>query len=259
MLITPDMAARWLEGNTVNRKLDERRVKQYARDMRNGNWLVTHEGIAFDPNKVLLDGQHRLWAILESKTAITMLVFFNANPKGMLVTNVGKPRSASDVVNLNGRAGTVCEGYFTILKSMIQGRRNSPRMTMHEMEHYFLAYKDAICFSVDHIKTRAKGVSTALTRSVVARAYYSVGHKDLSKFCEKLSTGMFSEPLDYTIKTLRDYLMTTRDYRAMRYGKTERAIEAWWRGEGLRLLKTPTEEIFRLPKPSEITTNAASA
>ena len=60
MTITPTMALNWLEhANTNNRKIIEAYVKKLARDMKAGRWRLTHEGIAFDPHGVLLDGQHR--------------------------------------------------------------------------------------------------------------------------------------------------------------------------------------------------------
>jgi len=38
--VTPRLAELWLKNNHVNRRLDQKRVKRYARDMVAGNWLL---------------------------------------------------------------------------------------------------------------------------------------------------------------------------------------------------------------------------
>jgi hypothetical protein len=46
----------------------------YARDMEAGRWQLTHQGIAFNNSGELIDGQHRLLAIIEANVAIKMVV-----------------------------------------------------------------------------------------------------------------------------------------------------------------------------------------
>ncbi len=72
--ITPELAADWLKANRRNRKLKQPTVEAYSLDMQNGAWLLTHQGIAFDIDGNLTDGQHRLMGILQSKTPCVMLV-----------------------------------------------------------------------------------------------------------------------------------------------------------------------------------------
>ena len=70
-VITPQMAQEILEKhNPRNRTVSEGTVQSYATDMKNGRWTVTHQGLAFDVNGNLLDGQHRLWACLFSGVPI---------------------------------------------------------------------------------------------------------------------------------------------------------------------------------------------
>jgi site-specific recombinase XerD len=47
--ITPEWAIDVLEKhNPRNRKVSENTVQAYATDMRNGRWVLNHQGIAFD-------------------------------------------------------------------------------------------------------------------------------------------------------------------------------------------------------------------
>lgn len=73
--ITPEMATQILENhNSKNRNVSEGTVQSYANDMKNGRWTMTHQGLAFDINGTLLDGQHRLWAIVFANTPIEFMV-----------------------------------------------------------------------------------------------------------------------------------------------------------------------------------------
>lgn len=48
-------------------------VKGFAEAMSRGEWMVTHQGIAFSSAGVLVDGQHRLAAVIEAEHAIRKL------------------------------------------------------------------------------------------------------------------------------------------------------------------------------------------
>ena len=73
--ITPQWASQILETrNPQNRKLSERTVSRYANDIMCGNWCLTHQGIAFDENGDLLDGQHRLAAVVKAAKPVQMMV-----------------------------------------------------------------------------------------------------------------------------------------------------------------------------------------
>lgn len=72
--IDPKLAERYLTANTSNRHVRNRAVEEYARDMTNGNWILSHQGIAFDESGNLLDGQHRLLAIVRSGVTVPMAV-----------------------------------------------------------------------------------------------------------------------------------------------------------------------------------------
>ena len=77
-VITPEWAIDILENhNPYNRKLSENTVQAYAADMRNGRWVLNHQGLAFDTNKNLCDGQHRLWAVVFSGKTIESLVTYD--------------------------------------------------------------------------------------------------------------------------------------------------------------------------------------
>lgn len=80
--VTPAMAVAWLEatseligaGKFRQRPMNTGTVDQYARAMRDGKWVLTHQGIALGTNGAVLDGQHRLEAVARSGVTVPMLV-----------------------------------------------------------------------------------------------------------------------------------------------------------------------------------------
>lgn len=73
--ITPQWAARVLETrNPRNRKISDTYVQRLTTDIVNGAYLKTHEAIAFDENGDLIDGQHRLMAVIRSNRSIESVV-----------------------------------------------------------------------------------------------------------------------------------------------------------------------------------------
>lgn len=101
ILITPEMAKKWLENNPNNRPVKMKRVEAFARDMKAGNWFVTHQGIAFDTDGNLLDGQHRLFAVALSGTPTLMNVTTGVPRETMIAVDVGTPRDMRDAIVIN--------------------------------------------------------------------------------------------------------------------------------------------------------------
>lgn len=104
--ITPDRAAEWLAANTANRPLSRSTVRGFAEAMRRGDWLVTHQGIAFDSEGALVDGQHRLAAIVEAGLPVELTVFTDVEPGTFDVLDTGKRRNAADVLAIDGEKST---------------------------------------------------------------------------------------------------------------------------------------------------------
>jgi hypothetical protein len=75
--ITPAMARTLLERHLKpdrQRPMSESVVESYARAMRAGHWILTHQGIAIDDEGELVDGQHRLSAVAISGVTVKMMV-----------------------------------------------------------------------------------------------------------------------------------------------------------------------------------------
>jgi hypothetical protein len=100
--ITPQMAAQMLLKNTKNRKMNRNHINSMVRDMLAGNWQQNGDAIRFDYNGDLIDGQHRLKAIIESGKAMYCVVVRGLDPESMKTIDSGKKRNYGDRLTMRG-------------------------------------------------------------------------------------------------------------------------------------------------------------
>ncbi len=72
--IDPPMAARYMEHNTGNRRLSDAHVEAIARDIAQDRWMFNAQPICFSAAGRLLNGQHRLRAVIRAGRAIEVPV-----------------------------------------------------------------------------------------------------------------------------------------------------------------------------------------
>lgn len=92
-----------------NRPLKTSKVKQLAKIIRDGKWVLNGESIVLDQDNILIDGQHRLAALVHAVDHLKMDA--NASISAVVVTGVpsnafhtidqGEKRSLSDVVAIS--------------------------------------------------------------------------------------------------------------------------------------------------------------
>jgi len=105
--ITKDQAKEYLTKNKKNRRLNPNTVLQFSRMMNRGEWLQSPQPIAFDTEKWLLDGQHRLHAFLKSElTELNIDMALNQDPAVFAVLDTGKKRSGADALSVEGYRNT---------------------------------------------------------------------------------------------------------------------------------------------------------
>jgi hypothetical protein len=92
--ITPSAAKNLLEKNTGNfRKPDKQRVTHYANEMQLGRWVENGDTIKISCDDVLLDGQHRLLAVVQSGVPIKCIVVTGLDNTSAATMDRGRPRT----------------------------------------------------------------------------------------------------------------------------------------------------------------------
>ena len=82
------------EHNPYNyRKLNLSTVKIYAKDMKDGNWKDNGETIKIDTNGNLIDGQHRLQAVVDSGVSIEFIFVDGIDPSVADTIDIGRKRT----------------------------------------------------------------------------------------------------------------------------------------------------------------------
>lgn len=99
-VITPEIAADMLTRNVGNRALRRSTWQAYAADMKAGKWKQTHEAIAVDSAGNLINGQHRLTAIVN--TGISQMFWvatYQGNENALsLPIDYGARRTIGDIL-----------------------------------------------------------------------------------------------------------------------------------------------------------------
>ena len=262
--VTPDLATEWLERNTRNRKLRDQVVMKYAADMKAGRWMLTGDAIAFDSNGCVVNGQHRLWAVVESGVVVPMMVAFDLAPEVVAVLDDHLKRNLSDVAGISRPGATVSTAHAAIANVLIQtsinataadkqqaARRVSRQVQLDALDRHWdaieFAHRD--CFR----SMRQRGLTVASVLAPVARAYYTQDRDRLREFGKAMLTGMNETPDDTAAIILRNYLLrsTTGSLRTVSdvvYRKAERALQAFLAHERIATLYEAPAELFPLPE-----------
>jgi len=101
--VTHDMAGDWLDyrsrpGTEHQRKIVKAKVAQYAAEMNAGRWRTTPQGLIFDTEGWMFNGQHRLWALRDSDLdALDFWVFPDEAADLFALVDTGAMRQAKQL------------------------------------------------------------------------------------------------------------------------------------------------------------------
>lgn len=131
--ISPELAKQFLETMGNNRRLKEKKVRELTTAMKSGKFRKTHQGIAFSPDGVLIDGQHRLQAIVRSGETIELNVSFGVEEDTLHAVDVGSKRSASDLYEFLGGDKSVSVNMMAISRACFNGCSEAQMSYDHQL------------------------------------------------------------------------------------------------------------------------------
>lgn len=103
--ITPEKAREYLGMNTNNyRTVNKSRVDSYAADMVSGRWQFNGETIKFNSKGELVDGQHRLNAIVKANIPVNMIIVTDCEAD---VFDIGQSRSLGQLAKHRTKYGAI--------------------------------------------------------------------------------------------------------------------------------------------------------
>ncbi|HET7443131.1 MAG TPA: hypothetical protein VFJ57_00585 [Solirubrobacterales bacterium] len=101
-LLTPEMARALLAMNAHNRNMRPARVSQLADALKRGEWVLNGETIKLAEDGTLIDGQHRLQAVVDSGIAIESLVMRDLPMEVQDTVDTGRRRRLADILAIEG-------------------------------------------------------------------------------------------------------------------------------------------------------------
>lgn len=214
--IDPARAEKILENHPSNRKLSSIRVTHLAQQMKEGAWNFDGAPIRINDKGDLVDGQHRLWAIVESGTTQEFLVLRGVDEASMATMDIGKSRSFSDILTLHDKNVTqtvLLASTIGLLYRWEDGKRGSALSSSYATTPYpkLLAFYDANVDRIRRATLRGARIASkrALAGSTCALAFWLFEDIDLADaewFFERVQDGAGLNE-GHPILTLRNWII----------------------------------------------------
>lgn len=220
--ITPTLATEYLKRNIdSNRPLNKAHIEKLAADIREGRWQLLPHGIVFDTNNRLIDGQHRLHAIVAANKAVPMVIAHDAKPKTLDAIDTGAMRGIHDLATITGRIdGTNAIRYASRARVVRVIQTGSPAafssrgFSLATFDEVMATYRDSMDWSASNYSAPTANSGTIVRRfrsALVMGALVVAHHKSpgpVEKFAAKADSGIGLTG-DDPAYALRKYLDTT--------------------------------------------------
>lgn len=262
--VTPKIAEKWLSANTDNRPLRPGVVERYAADMREGNWTQCVTPISFYEDGSVADGQHRLWAVVESGTTQKFVLLQGLKRADGANIDRGLTRHVADNLRLSGLfSRNITFNMTANVKSMDAGA--STRYGAHtqaEVLKLLEAYYDLAEWVESH-GPRRKFFRNACFGAALMRALQYEFDKDrLAQFCRVVDEGFAEGAKDSAAVAIRNYVLERGNvcFRGAEWVETfnriQNAIWNFMRGNKLTVIKRTEIERYQLKGPQVLQLHA---
>jgi len=194
--VTPEIAKRWLEFNTANRAIIKMQKASLVRQMTNGMWRDNGDAIRFSPGK-LLDGQHRLDAIVECGLSFVMSVEYGLDPLTQDTIDTGRTRTPRDVLSIEGLGPWESRTLGSAIHAMIEvdaggAIYTSKKYSNAEARSYYLEHAAAIDKSLRYVRGvsgKAKKILPFAQTLILHYLFSRINSEQADEFLDKLFVG----------------------------------------------------------------------
>jgi hypothetical protein len=251
--IDPATALRYLESNTINRTLRPGLVGMYAADMRAGKWSLSNDMVVFAEDGSLLNGQHRLRAIVESKTSQLFFVLRNAPRAAMINLDNGATRNIRDNAKIVGVEGGFSTRLVACTRAIHEASKSKGMMSFSQRLEIIERHREAAEFAILY-GPKSGVLRSAIVYAAIGRAYYIEHDLERLKIFGHLASVGFSEnPEDRAALATRLYFEHNRgtvisDRAGWRsaFLRTQNAIWHFMRRQPISSLRPIAEERYPL-------------
>lgn len=165
--ISPELAKQLIANNSINRPISRKHMKSIAKDMAAGRWRLNGEAIVISKSKKILDGQHRLLAVIESGVTIQVFVVTGVPDDAMPTFGGAKRRSAGDVLAMHGYSNSNTLSGVTRQFALLEAGLPGAKLPISPMEEMELIAKHPAIEKATHWLSS----NSVIRRSAVGAAY----------------------------------------------------------------------------------------
>ena len=261
--ITPEKARSMIEQSEgySNRAITENGfqacVQKYAQDMKNGRWdEFNGETIKIASDNTVIDGNHRLHAIIQSGVTIKALVVRGVNKESFSTIDVGRPRSIVDMMTIRGHdkkylkvAVGGAKRYLTFIKT---GKFNTAHHPFHTEENVNITLNKC-----HFIKDGCRVYSSTNKRNITQASFvcfyqifHSIDEEKADLFFDCLVNGTNldkNDPIWFLRETLTDFRTRKHSNRLSVEYEAALVIKAWnafYCGKKIKCLRYIANESF---------------
>jgi len=266
--VTPQLARAWLGSNTGNRPARASGVKRYAEMMQRGAWHLSPDAIAFDRDGRLLNGQHRLQAVIMADTPQSFIVVRDLDNEGFMFYDGGFRRGLSDHLATLGHKNTnllasIARVTANIARAGVASRalvavsNSHDRLENDEILAFVDAYRDEL-EAATRFASNTANRSTVMPATVagVVTALYGVEHEIegfITQVCEGIGIADRRQPAHLLRKRLEpEFTNTARVVRPQRFeifAYTFLAANLYVAGQSRAMLKWVPTKQMPFPQP----------
>ena len=252
--VTPKLAREWLSRNIFNRPINQDLVQMYVQQIENDLWRLTHQGCGFTTFGSLLDGQHRLTAIIITGKTLPMRVTINQPEENFEFIDNGRNRSNLETMRMGQRDQTLNSAHSNVLKAFLAGRscKTTNQWSSAELNIAYDRYKKPVEFVVDLFHgNKDKWISTPTVLGVISRAFCYTTAERIREFVLLLTNS--TEPQTESITVLREFLRNCRDHRENTkreiYRQVQMVLYTFIYGDERKTYSISTPDLFPLTSP----------
>jgi hypothetical protein len=229
--------------NTRNRHIRKGVVSRYVRDIQNGKWVLTNQGIGISSCGVLVDGQHRLEAIKAAGyPPVPLLLVSGLDLESQTVVDQQAKRSARDILQFafNARVSRAAPAIANVILKSQSNWRGGYLPTMTEVMDCINEWAEEIELVAETPKSANFFAAPYLASFVLGIRLYQQDH--VQSFIQRVESG---EMLQKNMPEyhLRNLIVTTRKtgagYAAQveRFQKCSKALESFVKGKDVYVLR----------------------
>jgi hypothetical protein len=186
-VIDAALAEKYLAKNIKNRPLRESHVNDLVQAILRGNWKPGSDCIVFDRAGNMLNGQHRLTAVIQANQikpgiSIECMVRRNASSEEAFALDQGYVRKASDIINMHGGFGRLNDEQAAALKLVLangSSKTASSRLSALVLTDAVKKYRKSIDFVYALLPDGKNFKGSPFAAACISAHYCSVDEKKL--------------------------------------------------------------------------------